>query len=373
MYFTTRFARIALMAIVSLTLAGSLGLARADASINLRFGAHAPPAPIENLDALHELENSIGHKADILSIYQGWGNGGWAAVQPDWLERASGDGARDVLVTWEPWVAGGAWNQPKYHLSTIVNGDHDAYIRSWAQGLRDHDRIIHLRPMHEMNGHWYPWAGGIPGNTPELYIEAWRHMHDIFADEGATKVRWVWSPMAYDDEPESLRFEKFYPGDDVVDVLALDGYNWGTREDGWGGWRSFDRVFRQAYRRLARVGPQPIWFAEVGSAHEGGSKARWVREMFRRAASGRYSRLRAVVWFNIDKERDWRATSTKPVARAFKVGLRNVERRRARLRNEFRRNSRSVDQVIRSRQAAAARARSSRPRFVSLFETAPPR
>ncbi len=363
------FARITFMALVTLlAVVGVAGPDRAAANLNLKFGVHAPPAPIENLDALRTLEESIGHEADILSIYQGWGNGGWAAVQPEWLERASGGGARDVLITWEPWVAGGAFSQPDYHLTTITNGRHDAYIAAWARDLKAHGEMIHLRPMHEMNGHWYPWAGGIPGNTPTRYIAAWRRMHGIFQREGATNVRWVWSPMAYDEEPDRLRFEQFYPGDRYVDVLALDGYNWGTREPGWGGWRSFDRIFRDAYLRLEQVGPQPIWITEVGSATEGGNKARWVRQMFRQASPRRYSRLQAVVWFNIDKERDWRLTSSPGVARTFGTELARMARRQTRQRNQLRRNTRNVDQVLRSRRPSE-RARSRAPRFRSLFES----
>lgn len=365
------FARITLMALVSLVaLAGVAGPQRAAANLDLRFGVHAPPAPIENLDALRAFEESIGYEADTLSIYQGWGNGGWAAVQPEWLERASGDGARDIMITWEPWVAGGAYSQPDYHLTTITNGLHDTYITQWARDLAAWGRPIHLRPMHEMNGHWYPWAGGIAGNTPERYIAAWRRMHRIFAREGADNVRWVFSPMAYDDEPAGLRFEQFYPGHRYVDVLALDGYNWGTREAGWGGWRSFDAIFRSAYQRIERLGPQPIWIAEVGSATEGGDKADWVRQMFRQASSARYPRLESVIWFNIDKERDWRATSSTGVARTFGAELARIARLRTRLRNEFRRNSRSADEVVRTHRALGPR--SSRPRFRSLFESVRP-
>jgi hypothetical protein len=42
----------------------------------------------------------------------------------------------------------------------------------------------------------------------------------------------------------------------------------------------------------------------------GWSKASWVRNMFDVASTHRHSRLRALVWFDVDNERDWRATSS---------------------------------------------------------------
>ena len=40
----------------------------------------------------------------------------------------------------------------------------------------------YLRPMHEMNGNWYPWAEGVNGNVAGDYVNAWRHVRAIFRD-----------------------------------------------------------------------------------------------------------------------------------------------------------------------------------------------
>ena len=64
------------------------------------------------------------------------------------------------------------------------------------------------------------------------------------------------------------------------------------RSPQFGGWRSFQQDLRQALQaQLTRLGPQPIWIAEVGSASDGGNKAKWVRNMWRdRAQDGSGSR-----------------------------------------------------------------------------------
>jgi beta-mannanase len=148
-------------------------------------------------------------------------------------------------------------------------------------------------------------------------VRAWRHLRAIFDRAEATNVRWVWSPCA-DDSPaqRANAFERYYPGAAYVDVLALDGYNWGTSAEGLGGWRSFDQIFASPYARLTRLGTQPVWIAETASDAAGGDKPAWVRDMF--ASAARYQRIRAVVWFNTLKERDWRATTPEGCAAAFR-------------------------------------------------------
>jgi Glycosyl hydrolase family 26 len=280
----------------------------------LLFGAYAPPAPESGLTAVLDLEKAIGRRVDIVLWYQHWA--GWGPeFRPEWAESAA-TGGRIPLLTWEPWAPGSP-EQPEFRLARIADGAFDAYVERWARDLAAYGRALYLRPMHEMNGNWYPWGGTVNGNSPRDYILAWHHLRRLFDRAGATNVRWVWSPQADDvpDDPANA-FERYFPGSPSVDVLALDGYNWGTSVEGLGGWRSFDEIFASAYARLTRLGPQPVWIAETASDATGGDKPAWVRDMFASAAA--YPRLRAIVWFHTLKERDWRATASSEVAAAFR-------------------------------------------------------
>ena len=272
----------------------------------LRFGAFVPSAPQSGMGAVRDLEDALGRTLDIVMFYQAWGDGSSSDVHPTWLSEGA-QGGREILLTWEPWVPGGSVDQPEYQLRRIVAGDLDGYIRSWAQGLRAYGGPVYLRPMHEMNGNWYPWSGVTNSNSPRLYRLAWRHLHDIFTHLGADNVRWVWSPNAV-DVPATNRFERYYPGNRYVDVLALDGYNWGACVPRYGGWQSFDQIFGSAYRRITALSAKPVWVAETASAPDGGDKSRWVANMFA-SIPERFPRIRAVVWFDSQKECDWRLTS----------------------------------------------------------------
>ena len=44
-----------------------------------------------------------------------------------------------------------------------------------------------LPEVTEGHGGWYPW-----GAQPEHYANAWRHIHDLFEEEGVNQyIQWV--------------------------------------------------------------------------------------------------------------------------------------------------------------------------------------
>ncbi|MCA1702444.1 MAG: beta-mannanase [Actinobacteria bacterium] len=267
------------------------------------------------MKAVHDLEQSIGRRLDLVHIYKAWAEtwGQYSDQTIRELTLASANNRRP-LITWEPWAHSQGVNQPNFSLASIATGKHDPYIRSWAHGLRDFPSTVYLRPMHEMNSNWYPWAGAVNENNFTDYIAAWRHMHAIFDQVGANNVRWVWSPYAL-DVPTGNRFEAYYPGIEYVDILAFDAYNWGSGdshspERSGTQWQNVDELLSVPYERLIKLGRQPVWLTEVGSAEQGGDKASWLRMLLQ---SRSYDRISAVVWFHANKERDWRITSSVSV------------------------------------------------------------
>lgn len=157
---------------------------------------------------------------------------------------------------------------------------------------------MYLRFAHEMNGTWFPWSLGVNGNTAQEFRGAWKRIHGIFAQEGATNVRWVWSP--YINCSGCSSFSSVYPGNSYVDWVALDGYNWGTTLSG-SSWQSMAQVFGPSYDAVTVLAPtKPFMIPEVTSAEKGGSKAEWIRNAFNRDIPNRLPKTKAVVWFSAD-------------------------------------------------------------------------
>ncbi|MBN1171110.1 MAG: hypothetical protein JXA67_02955 [Micromonosporaceae bacterium] len=101
------------------------------------------------------------------------------------------------------------------------------------------------RPYHEMNGPWFWWGG-----QPERFRALWRLLFErLVTHHGLRNLIWVWSPNAAYDS--AGRFEPYFPGNDVVDALAVDTY---------GG--HFEREHYDALLSLAEG--RPIGFGELG-------------------------------------------------------------------------------------------------------------
>lgn len=61
-------------------------------------------------------------------------------------------------------------SQTAYSLSRFAAGDHDGYLRTWADALRAWGHPVTVRFGHEVNGWWYPWAEGVNGNAAGSYV-----------------------------------------------------------------------------------------------------------------------------------------------------------------------------------------------------------
>ncbi|WP_433281273.1 glycoside hydrolase family 26 protein [Micromonospora sp. CA-244673] len=206
-------------------------------------------------------------------------------------------------------------HQPAYRLSRITAGDFDPYLRSWADGIRSLGYPVAIRLAHEMNGDWYPWSEATNDNRPGEYVQAWRHVHDLFRAAGVTNVTWVWSPNASWDA--SLpKLSGLYPGDDYVDWAGVTGYyGIGAYTD----YRPFDSIFGPTITEIRAFSRKPLVITETGASDATGRKAEWIAEAFR--ALPRHEDILGLIWFEVDKELDWRIVSSPAVAQAFATAV----------------------------------------------------
>jgi len=65
---------------------------------------------------------------------------------------------------------------------------------------------------------------------------------------------------------------------------------------------------------------KPIMISEFGCSGTGGNKAAWITDMFTQLKNN-YKKIKAFVWFNVNKETDWRFNETAESTAAFKSGL----------------------------------------------------
>ncbi len=278
------------------------------------MGIYHPDAPFEK-GVLKQLREKTKGNIAVMMWFQPWGQSGRFKFNVEAMAEVREEGVVP-MISWEPWDPGPnprdlkiPESEPKYKLSNLLRGDADPYIREWASDVATYGGPIFLRPMHEMNGNWYPWGGTVNGNEPTEFVEVWRHIYRIFEEVGATNVTWVWSINVNGlPREERNRSEVYYPGDEFVDWVGISGFNWGAAES-WSKWESFSDVFESTYRRLAEYG-KPIMITEFSSVEVGGDKAKWIDETFD-AIKSEYPEIRGLVWYDaIDEHRDFRIDST---------------------------------------------------------------
>ncbi|MBS1675915.1 MAG: hypothetical protein JST08_00875 [Actinobacteria bacterium] len=210
--------------------------------------------------------------------------------------------------------------QPHFRLSRIIHGAFDKYIRAWAEASREWGHPYFLRFDWEMNGFWFPWNEGVNGNKPGEFVEAWRHVHDIFTEVGATNANWVWCPnIALIKRLKG--FGSLYPGNQYVDWTCLDGFNWGNTKNS-AGWQSFTHVFRSSYKEVEKIAPaKPMIIGETASEERGGSKAAWIRNALS-VIPNSFPKVRGLIWFDEDSQgMKWPIESSRSSERAFQGAI----------------------------------------------------
>jgi hypothetical protein len=214
-------------------------------------------------------------------------------------------------------------DQPNFQLADIASGAYDSYIREVAEGARAWGHPFFLRFNWEMNGSWFTWGKNANGNRPGEYVAAWRHVHDIFTQVGATNATWVWCPYVR-ATPKLGPLAPYYPGDSYVDWTCLDGYNWGENSINPMPWTSFDEIFGASYHAIVdKLAPdKPLLLGEMASNGSPRAKARWIDDMFK-VLRTKYRRIRGLIWFEqIDRGVQWPLETAPAVTKAFSSGIR---------------------------------------------------
>ncbi|TNE62278.1 MAG: cellulase [Bacteroidetes bacterium] len=279
----------------------------------------------QSLKAIFDLEQALGTTFSLIQLYTAWGSRESQRFPTIPVESILKSGSIPV-ITWEPWLTDfdatefpnglrPVETRDKNGLRDIADGVYDAYLREWARAAAAVGRPIFLRMGHEMNDPYrYPW--GPQNNAATDFIAAWRHVHQLFQQEQATNVLWIWSP-----HPAYGWFEEYYPGADVVDWVGLGALNYGTVAQ-WSQWWTFEDIFGKYYPDLA-VFEKPIMICEFGSLAVGGDRETWYSEALTDLPD-KYPLVRSILFFHFSDDRtttqqalDWTIKNDTAILRAI--------------------------------------------------------
>ena len=262
------------------------------------FGAHLQP-PSKDAEPqkqdLVALEGALGRTLDIDHNFYPWD-----VEFPTWREGWDLDNGRIPMISWNGTLTLG-----------IAAGAEDSLIAERADAVRALGRTVLLRWMWEMDGNQKQEDSLVPPS----YVLAWRHIHDVFQSRGATNVEWIWCPNASAFQPGGDA-PKYYPGDEYVDWICADGYNWNPGRPG-DKWKSFSEIY-SAFYDWSLYRRKPMMVGEFGVQERApDEKARWLADA-RQAVKSQFPAIGAVVYFDADKDYDWRVDSSGSALAAFR-------------------------------------------------------
>jgi hypothetical protein len=242
---------------ISATMANEAGAASRPASTPPKLaGAFVDWGKVGREATLQQWERWLGHRpSSVLGVdfyaqstwddYAGlsWVPGIWRKLNP----------ARNVVWSMPLTVKGTP-------LADVAGGLHDAAFEAAARAIADAQPKAIIRLGWEMNLASMAWFAG--GQEAD-YIRAFRRVVGIFRRQSAEfKIDWCPGWGAQDSAADLA-----YPGDDVVDVIGLDVYDFkyeGSPEERW------DRFYLKApfslewHRDFAARHDKPMSYPEWG-------------------------------------------------------------------------------------------------------------
>lgn len=269
----------------------------------LLFGASVAKGTHASVDAaVSAFEASIGRKLDVHRWYALWDE------LPSTPLTTTVQRGRTPLLS----VSSKKIDGTKISWAAVASGAHDAQIVQHANAVKALRVPMYVSFQHEPD--YSPGFGAAAD-----YRAAFRHYVEVFRAQGVTNAVWTWIVTPTPFAPyAAVSADALYPGDDVVDQIALDAYNWfGCATNGQTSWSSMSRA-ASAFRAFGRAHGKPLVIAEWGSVEDPavpGRKAAWLRESMATLES--WPEVTAVLYFHHHGSCSWFVDSTPSSLEAF--------------------------------------------------------
>ncbi len=217
-------------------------------SSTLQWGAYVG----DGSTGVSDLESLVGTKMTIVADFEAFD-----ATFPTNLSAKVGQQGKTLEVFWEPSTG----------FDSIINGSLDNSIKQFASGAKSYGYPVILVPFDEMNLNEEAWGYSINGNTAAKFVQAWQHVHDLFAGLSNVKFGLDFNNVSIPNI-KGNQFSDYYPGSNYVDYVGVDGYNFGSP------WQSVSQVFSSALAQVSTFG-KPIYIFATAST-PGTQKASWI-------------------------------------------------------------------------------------------------
>lgn len=142
-----------------------------------------------------------------------------------------------ITISWHanhPMTGGNAWDTTHGAVDAIIpGGSKHEIFKLWLDRVanfmldlktaKGEPIPVIFRPYHEFTGNWFWWCQN--ACTPDEFKELWRFTYTYFTENrGVHNLLYAYNPEKYETREQYL---ERYPGDEFVDILSLDMYQYG--------------------------------------------------------------------------------------------------------------------------------------------------
>jgi Glycosyl hydrolase family 26 len=234
------------------------------------------------------LESRVGRRFDVTLRYHDFSHS-FPGQFPDQHEQKLGQD-RVLFMSWQAQVYA---SQTGLKWRDIAAGRYGAeFVVPAAQRIKTYGKPLFIAFDAEFD--LRPDKG-----TPADYVAAYRHVHDVFREQGVTNVVWVWITTGYLGGGNADLIKAGYPGDRYADWVGYDPYNF-YRCNG-SAWETFEQTIADTYRWLMEqgFGDKPFFLSEYGTQYDPSDGARstaWHRSIADTLT--RYPNIKGLVRFD---------------------------------------------------------------------------
>lgn len=226
---------------------------------------------------IKKFEEGRGAKVDLISVAVS--RESWEAVQNTWFmdnERIPSDFKGNLIVAIPMWPENG-------NLQDATIGKYNSEWEKLGNSIAQKFPEAYLRIGWEMNiKDWYYKA---TADNKDEWIQAFKHAVNSIR-KASPKFKIIFNPNEGNSQNGTLDATEFYPGDDYVDFIGIDAYDWWPAytsaeniarhrdgEYGWNWWLNFAKSRNKKF-------VVPEWGVASANANSGGDNAKYINFVY---------------------------------------------------------------------------------------------
>ncbi len=247
------------------------------------FGGSEDVVSIEKIKQFEEL---VGRKIFWATFSQNWGKGMGYPKQA--IDSIYASGAIPLVRFMPRTSFEENCEDQSFSLEKIASGDFDKELKDWARSAKQDGRILLVDFAVEANGNWFPWSGICHDKNPDIYKKAYRHIIEIFRNEGVDNVTWFFhfDINSIPNEPWN-KPKNYYPGDDYIDWIGFSAY--GPQNESENYWESLSEILlshEQDVRTITKKKPIALMEFGVSDNNPYDDKSKWLKDALETIISG---------------------------------------------------------------------------------------